>query len=49
VLFWRTHLYRLGTLTPPRPCASPAVRTVSKSCAGAVSSVSASGSSPPST
>lgn len=52
--FWRTHLYRLGTLTPPQPRpedrgASRAGRTVSKSCTGALSSVSTSGSSPPST
>lgn len=52
--FWRTHLYRLGTLTPR--CrgrrargASWAPGTASRSCAGAVSSVSMSGNSPPST
>ncbi|EHN80280.1 hypothetical protein SMCF_176 [Streptomyces coelicoflavus ZG0656] len=53
VPFWRTHLYRLGTLTPPRPhpgggAASPPERTASKSSAGAVSSASTSGSGTPS-
>lgn len=51
--FWRTHLYRLGTLTPR--CRGRRARgarwaagTASKSCAGAVSSVSMSESRPPS-
>ncbi len=48
--FWRTHLYRLGTLAPPWPHpegrgASRARRTMSTSCAGAASSASTSASS----